>query len=98
MFQQVKSRVSSISRVLSGYLSTAANHHSTAARLMTCHQQLQTGSQTEVQSLQSYMLRKCSSSVENLVQWPLGQGGKMFLLHLSEDVVKSHPGILGLHL
>lgn len=41
--------------------------------------------------LQSYMLRKCSGSVENLVQWPLGQGGKMFLLHLSEDVVKSQP-------
>lgn len=78
------SRVNSITRVLSGYFSTAATHNLTAARAMA-------GMDWWFRRCESYTLRKCSSSAANLVLRPLGQGGKMFLLHLLEDVVKSPP-------
>lgn len=80
------------------FLSTAANHNPNTARPTTCRSALQEGVWMAAQSQQSYMLRSCSSSLENLEQWPLGLGGKMFLLLLSEDVVKSQPRSSGLHL
>lgn len=83
--QQGKSRVNLITGVLSGYLSTTANH-----RTDTLSPALNRD-WTVIWSLQSYTLRKCSVSIENLVQRSLGQGGKMFLSDLSEDVVESQP-------
>lgn len=93
--QQVKCRVNSVTRVVSGYLYPAANQSCTAARPTTCHkqpkQEVEGGSAGAVIHAQE-MFRLWS-----LVQWPHGQGGKIFLLHLSEDVVKSQPSSFWLH-
>ncbi|TNN81530.1 hypothetical protein EYF80_008302 [Liparis tanakae] len=53
----------------------AANHNPHTARPATCRSALQKGVWMAAPSQQSYALRSCSSSLENLEQRPLGLGG-----------------------